>query len=169
MRGLLLPHHRLGWFPYLGFVHQLNCPLCTDSDRVQTGQAIRKAQKYTIAGGGRMAARGSCTSSLAIGVRRRQFGFARERNMTLARFPDKVFGPQDIRAMSTALEDVCNILDLSDEARSERELLAQNILALAHHGERSAALLRDRMLREIAYGQGGWPAALVRSARCGAL
>ena len=77
--------------------------------------------------------------------------------MTLARFPDKVFGPQDIQAMSTALEDVCKILDLSDEAKSEREFLAQNILALAHHGERSAALLRDRTLREIAYGQGAWP------------
>ena len=80
-----------------------------------------------------------------------------------------MFGPQDIQAMSTALDDVCKILDLSDEAQSERELLAQNIVALAHHGERDAALLRDRMLREIAYGEGGWPAALVRAARCGAL
>ena len=89
--------------------------------------------------------------------------------MTLARFRDKVFGPQDIQAMSTALEDVCKILDLSDEGKSEREFLAQNILALAHHGERRAALLRDRTLREIAYGQGAWPEALVRAARCGAL
>ena len=47
---------------------------------------------------------------------------------------DNVFGPQDIQAMSTALEDVCKILDLSDGAKSERELLAQNILALAHSG-----------------------------------
>ena len=89
--------------------------------------------------------------------------------MTVARFQDNVFGPQDIQAMSTALEDVCKILDLSDEAKSERELLAQNILALAHQGERNAALLRDRTLREIAYGQKEWPAALVRAARCGAL
>ena len=90
--------------------------------------------------------------------------------MTVAPFlNDNVFGPQDIHAMSTALEDVCKILDLSDKAKSERDLLAQNILALARHGERDAALLRDRMLREIAYGQGGWPAALVRAARCGAL
>ena len=90
--------------------------------------------------------------------------------MTVAPFlNDNVFGPQDIQAMSTALEDVCKILDLSDKAKSERDLLAQNILALARHGERNAALLRDRMLREIAYGQGGWPAALVRAARCGAL
>ena len=67
--------------------------------------------------------------------------------------------------MSTALEDVCNILDLSDKAKRERELLAQKIVAL---GEREAALLRDRVLREIAYGQGVWPTALVRVARSGA-
>jgi hypothetical protein len=73
--------------------------------------------------------------------------------MTVARFQDNVFGPQDIQAMSMALEDVCKILDLSDEAKSERELLAQNILALAHQGERNAALLRDGTLREIAYAQ----------------
>ena len=83
--------------------------------------------------------------------------------MTVARFQEgRVFRPQDIQAMSTALEDVCKILDLSDEAKSERELLAQNILALAHQGERNAALLRDRMLREIAYGQ-EWVAGGARS------
>jgi DNA invertase Pin-like site-specific DNA recombinase len=61
------------------------------------------------------------------------------------------------------------VLDVPDEAKSARELLAQNILALAHQGERSAALLCDRTLRGIAYGQGGWPVALVRAARCAAL
>ena len=71
--------------------------------------------------------------------------------------------------MSTALEDVCKILDLADDAKSERELLAKTIIAFAHQGERNAALLRDRMLREIVSGQGGWPAALVRAARYGAL
>jgi hypothetical protein len=65
---------------------------------------------------------------------------------------DKVFGPQDIRAMSTALEDVCKTLNLADEAKSERELLAKKIIALARPGECNAALLRNRMLREIAYG-----------------
>ena len=68
---------------------------------------------------------------------------------------DKVFGPRDIRAMSTALEDVCRTLDLAEEAKSERELLAKKIIALARLGECDAARLRDRMLREIAYGRGG--------------
>jgi hypothetical protein len=75
--------------------------------------------------------------------------------MTIVPFlEDKVFGPEDIQAMSTALEDVCKTLNLADEAKSERELLAKKIIALARRGERSAALLRDRMLREIAYARG---------------
>ena len=68
-----------------------------------------------------------------------------------------MFRPQDIQAMSTALEDICKILNLADEAKSERELLAKKIIALAHQGERNAALLRDRMLREIISGRGACP------------
>jgi hypothetical protein len=90
--------------------------------------------------------------------------------MTIVPFLEgKVFGPQDIQAVSTALDDVCKILNLADEAKSEREFLAKKIIAIAHQGERNSALLRDRMLREIASGQGEWPVALVRSARHGAL
>jgi hypothetical protein len=59
-----------------------------------------------------------------------------------------VFGPPEIQAMSTALEDICKILNLSDEATGERELLAKRIIAIAHQGERSAALLRDRNCSE---------------------
>jgi hypothetical protein len=77
--------------------------------------------------------------------------------MTIVPFlADRVFGPQDIEAMSTALEDICKTLNLSDEAKSERELLAKKIIILAGQGERSAALLRHRMLREIACDRGAW-------------
>ncbi len=90
--------------------------------------------------------------------------------MTIVPFlRDNVFGPQDIKAMSAALDDVCKILNLADEAGGERELLAKNIIAFAHQGHRDAPLLRDRMLREITSGRGEWPAALVRAARQGAL
>ena len=90
--------------------------------------------------------------------------------MTIVPFlRDGTFGPQDIRAMSVALEDVCKILNLADQAKSERELLAKTIIALAHQGARNPALLRDRMLREIAYGNGDWGTPLVRAARHGAL
>jgi hypothetical protein len=64
--------------------------------------------------------------------------------MTIVPLPkDNVFGPQDIQAMSTALEDVCNILDLPNEAKSDRELLAKKLVALAQQVPRDAALLRD--------------------------
>jgi hypothetical protein len=90
--------------------------------------------------------------------------------MTIVPFlTDNVFGPRDIQAMSMALEDVCTILNLADDDKSEKERLAKKIITLAKGGERDAALLRDRMLREIAHGRGGWAAALVRAARCGAL
>jgi hypothetical protein len=88
--------------------------------------------------------------------------------MTIVPFlTDNVFERRDIQAMSTALEDVCAILNLADHDKKER--LAKKIIPLAKGGERNAALLRDCILREIAHGQGGWAAALVRAARCGAL
>jgi hypothetical protein len=90
--------------------------------------------------------------------------------MTIVPFlRDNVFGPRDIQAMSTALADVCNILNLADQAGDERELVARKIVVFAHQGQRDAALLRDCMLREIVSGRGEWPAALVRAAQCGAL
>jgi hypothetical protein len=90
--------------------------------------------------------------------------------MTIVPFlKNSVFGPQDIQAMSTALEDVCDILNVADEAKSERELLAKKIFTLAHQDGCNAALLCDRLPREIAYGQDEWAAVLVRAARRGAL
>ena len=69
--------------------------------------------------------------------------------------------------MSAALEDVCKTLNLADQGKSEREFLAKKIIALAQQGERNAPLLRDRMLRDIAYGAGGYMLPLVRAARYG--
>ena len=82
--------------------------------------------------------------------------------MTIVPFlKDRVFGPQDIEAMSTAFEGLCETLNLPDEAKGERERLAKKIIALARQGD-SAALLRVRMLREIAYGRDGWAAGSQR-------
>ena len=90
--------------------------------------------------------------------------------MTIVPFLNgKVFGPEDIQAMLMALEDVCKILNLTEEAKSERGLLAQKIVAIAPQGECNSALLRDRMLREVAYSEDGWATALVRAARRRAL
>jgi hypothetical protein len=71
--------------------------------------------------------------------------------------------------MSTALDDVCKILNMPDKAASGRKLVAKTIIAFAHRGQRDAALLRDRMFREIVARRGEWPVALVRTALRGAL
>ena len=76
--------------------------------------------------------------------------------MTIVSFLEgRAFRQQDIQAMSTALEDVCKTLNLSDKAKREREYLAKRIITLAQQGERNAALLRDRMLKELLYAGEG--------------
>jgi len=60
---------------------------------------------------------------------------------------DGVFDHEDITAMSTALDDVCKILNLRDD-NSAREVIAIRIIDLARAGERSPARLRDRILHE---------------------
>lgn len=75
----------------------------------------------------------------------------------------RAFRPEDIQAMSTALEDICKTLNLADEAKSERELLARKIIIFAGQGERNPALLRDRILTELATPQSGSPLVRTRS------
>ena len=78
------------------------------------------------------------------------------RTMTIVSFLEgRAFGPHDIQAMSTALEDVCKTLNLGDQAKREREYVAKRIITLAQQGERNAALLRERMLKELLYAEEG--------------
>jgi hypothetical protein len=58
------------------------------------------------------------------------------------------FEPHDIQAMSIALDDVCKALDLTDQAKAAREVIAERIIELARRGERSPTRLRDRVLQE---------------------
>ena len=58
-----------------------------------------------------------------------------------------VFGPNEISAMSIALEDVCKALGL-DGASTAKETIAVRIIELARRGERSPAKLRNRVLAE---------------------
>ena len=60
---------------------------------------------------------------------------------------DGVFDHEDITAMSTALDDVCAMLNLRDD-NSAREVIAIRIIDLARAGERSSVRLRDRILHE---------------------
>jgi hypothetical protein len=62
----------------------------------------------------------------------------------------KAFGPDDIKAMSVALDEVCKSLNLADDKQEEREVLARRIVALARRGEHDPAGLRDGVLRELA-------------------
>jgi hypothetical protein len=75
---------------------------------------------------------------------------ADESAMNIASFLENtVFEPEDVRAMSMAFEHVCESLDLADDARGTRELIAKQIVAFARLGERSPQALRDRVLREF--------------------
>jgi hypothetical protein len=60
---------------------------------------------------------------------------------------DGVFDPNDITAMSMALDDICKELNLRDNG-SAREVIAVRIIDLAKSGERSPTRLRDRVLHE---------------------
>jgi hypothetical protein len=60
---------------------------------------------------------------------------------------DGVFVPEDIVAMSMALDDICKELSLRDNG-SAREVIAVRIIDLAKTGERSPTRLRDRVLHE---------------------
>jgi hypothetical protein len=58
-----------------------------------------------------------------------------------------VFDPETINAMSSAYDEVCQILKVNGNVR-EREVVATRIIELARRGERDPAQLRDRVLRE---------------------
>jgi hypothetical protein len=62
---------------------------------------------------------------------------------------ENVFDPKDVAAMSTALEDVCKVLNLNGDS-SARETVAVRIIDLANAGERNPKRLRDRVLHEAA-------------------
>ena len=67
--------------------------------------------------------------------------------------PDNaVFDPNDINAMSTALDDVFKVLQLDGNAKA-KEILAMRIIELARRGERSPKKLCDLLLQEARGGQ----------------
>ena len=60
---------------------------------------------------------------------------------------DEAFDPDALRAMSTALEEVCRTLQVNGDQHA-REVMALRIIELARRGERDPELLRDRVLWE---------------------
>ena len=71
---------------------------------------------------------------------------------------DDAFGPDALRAMSTALEEVCRMLKI-DRDQGAREVMAVRIIELARRGECDPERLRDRLLREAeaTYGRSAPP------------
>jgi hypothetical protein len=64
-----------------------------------------------------------------------------------------VFEPDDIKAMSMALNDVCQGLKL-DGNTTARQTVAIRIIELYQRGEHSPTRLRDQLLKEATGGTG---------------
>jgi hypothetical protein len=63
------------------------------------------------------------------------------------------FNPDDIAAMSIALDDVCSSLGIGAD-KIAKEVVAIRIIELARRGERSATKLRDHVLADANGGTG---------------
>jgi hypothetical protein len=65
---------------------------------------------------------------------------------------DSVFEPHEIKAMSAALEEVCEALKLQDDI-SAKQIMAARIIHLVRCGERSPKRLRDKVLKEASLAE----------------
>jgi hypothetical protein len=61
-----------------------------------------------------------------------------------------VLEPRDLIAMSMAFEEVCTALKVDDKNNETRAVIAEHIVELSRHGERSPTKLRDCALAEAA-------------------
>ena len=68
-------------------------------------------------------------------------------NKMMPLIQDDAFGPDVLQAMSTALEEVCRMLEVGND-QAAREVMAVRIIELARRGECDPERLRDRVLRE---------------------
>jgi hypothetical protein len=59
-----------------------------------------------------------------------------------------VFEPEVTQAMSTAFDEACRALKLSDTATYERETVAMRVIEWARRGLRDPARLREQVLRD---------------------
>ncbi len=70
--------------------------------------------------------------------------------MTITPFlSGQAFGPEVVRDMSTALEDVCKALQLKPGSDPASERVAKKIIELAQRGVRDPAALAERALLEL--------------------
>jgi|SRR5262249_47642110 hypothetical protein len=60
---------------------------------------------------------------------------------------NQVFGPDEIRVLTTAFEDTLSTLRLADRADPATEIIARKIIELAQQGERDPVRLRERAIQ----------------------
>jgi hypothetical protein len=60
-----------------------------------------------------------------------------------------VFGPEEIKRLTTAYEDALRILGLTDRADPMTEILARKIIEIAQTGERDPAQIRSKAVAAI--------------------
>lgn len=62
---------------------------------------------------------------------------------------DHAFGPEEIKVLTTAYEDVLRTLRLENRADPATEMIAKKILEFAQRGERDPVRLRDYAIRSL--------------------
>lgn len=70
--------------------------------------------------------------------------------MTVYRlFKNKAFEPEAITVMSSAYDDVCRALGLSDRDHPQNDAVAKKVIEFAQRGERDPMRLRDHVLQAL--------------------
>ena len=62
---------------------------------------------------------------------------------------DHVFGPDEIKVLTTAYEEVLRTLRLENRADPATEMIAKKIIELARRGERDPVRLREHAIRSL--------------------
>jgi hypothetical protein len=62
---------------------------------------------------------------------------------------DHVFGPDEIKVLTTAYEEVLRKLRLENRADPATEMIAKKIIELARRGERDPVRLREHAIRSL--------------------
>ena len=60
-----------------------------------------------------------------------------------------VFGPDDVKVLTTAYEEALRVLRLKDRSDPATEMIAKKIIELAQRGERDPARLREYAIRGL--------------------
>jgi hypothetical protein len=60
-----------------------------------------------------------------------------------------VFGPEDVKVLTTAYEEALRALRLKDRSDPATDMIAKKIIELAQRGERDPVRLREYAIRDL--------------------